>query len=98
MGLPGVIVVVMLITSNIFRKVPYRKKPVNEQVVPYLFEKYLNGSMITFAVGGAFLTAIYYPHLYVLCGIYEAVNRQHHTATGEIDVQKKDQVPFEFSS
>jgi hypothetical protein len=32
----------------------------------------LNASLIAFAVGGAFLSVAYYPHLYVLAGIFTA--------------------------
>lgn len=32
----------------------------------------LNGSLIGFAVAGAFLSALYYPHLYVISGLYVA--------------------------
>lgn len=32
----------------------------------------LNGSLIGYAVGGAFLSALYYPHLYVISGLYVA--------------------------
>jgi probable O-glycosylation ligase (exosortase A-associated) len=33
---------------------------------------HMNASLIGFAVGGAFLSALYYPHLYVISGIYVA--------------------------
>lgn len=32
----------------------------------------LNSSLIGFSVGGAFLSALYYPHLYVICALYIA--------------------------
>ena len=32
----------------------------------------INASLIAFAVGGAFLSVAYYPHLYVLMGIFTA--------------------------
>jgi hypothetical protein len=33
----------------------------------------LNASLVAFAVGGAFLSVAYYPHLYILTGIFTAV-------------------------
>lgn len=40
----------------------------------------LNASLIAFAVGGAFLTAIYYPHLYVLMGLIGSARLIHENA------------------
>ena len=35
----------------------------------------LSASMIAFATGGAFLSAVYYPHVYVLAGLHTAARR-----------------------
>lgn len=35
----------------------------------------LSASLVAFAVGGAFLTAIYYPHMYLLAGLLAAARR-----------------------
>jgi len=37
----------------------------------------LNSSIIGFAVPGAFLSALYYPHIFVIAGLCEAVRRLH---------------------
>lgn len=37
----------------------------------------LNGALIGFAVAGAFLSALYYPHLYMICGLFVAAERMY---------------------
>lgn len=37
----------------------------------------VTGSMVGFAVGGMFLSVLYYPHLYVICGITLAARRTY---------------------
>jgi len=46
----------------------------------------LNASLIAFAIGGAFLSVAYYPHLYVLTGIWTAayfINKHAHIGQPE---------------
>ena len=76
LGIPGILVVLALILPNLVR---------NEKIIRFLARKKdsevhlsdkrlfvcLNSSMIGFAVGGIFLSALYYPHLYVLAGLME---------------------------
>jgi len=77
LGIPGILVCLALILTNIGR---------NEKIIGFLASKKdseahlsdkqlficLNSSMIGFAVGGLFLSALYYPHVYVLAGCMEA--------------------------
>jgi probable O-glycosylation ligase (exosortase A-associated) len=46
----------------------------------------MNSSMIGFAVGSAFLSTLYYPHLYVLAALFESANR---ICTVVYDVEKQ---------
>lgn len=76
LGIPGILVCLWLIVPNIVR---------NERIIrslgsrkdsdAHLLEKRLliclNASMVGFAVGGLFLSALYYPHLYILAGFME---------------------------
>lgn len=43
----------------------------------------LNGSLVALAVGGAFLSVAYYPHLYVLAGIWTAAHFIHKHSLAE---------------
>ena len=77
LGIPGLLVYLGLIVPNLWR---------NEKIIRSLKSRgasdshhsdrrlfvCLNSSMIGFAVGGAFLSATYYPHVFVLAGVMEA--------------------------
>ncbi|MDB4516528.1 O-antigen ligase family protein [Crocinitomicaceae bacterium] len=76
MGFPGLILFLVLIIGN-YRRVNKLYKAASDsmdgQRVSYtrLFLA-LNSSLIGFAVGGAFLSVAYYPHLYILLGLIVA--------------------------
>lgn len=76
LGIPGITFLLMILITNYFRNTAYsqeaRGSP-NASGDDYrvLFIM-LNASLIAFAVGGAFLSVAYYPHLYVLVGIFTA--------------------------
>jgi len=76
-GFPGLIFLVGLVTHNIMRCNKYIKILENigsDSAVRYMMLAItVNSSMIAFAVGGLFLSALYYPHLFVLVGINESV-------------------------
>ena len=44
----------------------------------------LNSSLIAFAVGGAFLSAIYYPHIYVLAGLFGSAEYFYEKSKGHV--------------
>lgn len=52
----------------------------------------LNGSLIGYAAGGAFLSALYYPHLYVISGLYVAAELMYQRDEPQIlaDVSEED--------
>lgn len=76
LGVPGITFLLMMLVTNYFRNSSYSKQArgsPGESADDYrvLFIM-LNASLIAFAVGGAFLSVAYYPHLYVLAGIFTA--------------------------
>ena len=89
LGIPGILVCMALILPNLVR---------NERIIKSLGSKKdsdsrmpdrrlfvcLNASMIGFAVGGLFLSALYYPHLYILAGLME-VGRRVYKRREQID-------------
>jgi len=73
LGFPGLTFLIVIILSNILgneKKMRGLKNHSSSISVTYkrLFVS-LNSSMIAFAVGGAFLSALYYPHIYLLAGL-----------------------------
>lgn len=78
LGIPGIVFFLSLIGTNLRRNQHLFKKVrsgVSEESMRYtrLFLM-LNGSLIGYALAGAFLSAAYYPHLYVLAGIFAAAH------------------------
>ena len=77
LGFPGLAVIICLIVVNLVRNGRIiRSSSVNKASGSSLPDRQLficlNSSLIGFAVGGAFLSAAYYPHLYILAGLMEA--------------------------
>ncbi len=76
LGFPGLIMLVLMLTGNFIgnrnvRKTIIRGEEQDALGIGHIFVA-LNGSIIGYAVGGAFLTAVYYPHLYVILGLVSA--------------------------
>lgn len=78
LGFPGIIFIVGLIISNIVageRLLKHLQMVSKKRSVALVLERNLlialNASMVGFAVGGAFISAAYYPHLYLLAGLLE---------------------------
>lgn len=76
LGVPGITFLLMMLITNYFRNSSYSKEArgspgdsADDYRVLFIM---LNASLIAFAVGGAFLSVAYYPHLYVLAGIFTA--------------------------
>jgi probable O-glycosylation ligase (exosortase A-associated) len=77
LGIPGLLVYLGLIVPNLWRneKIIRSLKPGGASDSHSSDRRLfvcLNSSMIGFAVGGAFLSATYYPHVFVLAGVMEA--------------------------
>jgi probable O-glycosylation ligase (exosortase A-associated) len=76
LGIPGIVFFLALLITNYRRNNKYikmiRKKedPSDEDQVYGKLFLMLNSSLIAFAIGGAFLSVAYYPHIFVLTGLY----------------------------
>lgn len=81
LGIPGMIFLFAIllgslrINHRLLFAVPSFPEPVRETHRRLLV--CMNSSIIAFAVGGAFLSAIYYPHVYVLAGIMTVIGFLH---------------------
>jgi putative inorganic carbon (hco3(-)) transporter len=77
MGFPGLILLVTIIVSNLVQnsRLLSTLKPRADRTREAQLVACLSASLIGFAVGGAFLSAIYYPHLYVIAGLLVAGRR-----------------------
>jgi len=85
LGYPGILFLIAIIVSNLWaneRRIREagRSGQAGNEVYRSLFIT-LNASLIAFAVAGAFLSAIYYPHLYVLAGLMTAAHFIHERDT-----------------
>ena len=76
LGLPGIILLVSFIVSNLRANRELSKELKTRNPTAYESELQLlastSAAVIAFASAGAFLSALYYPHLYVLGGILTA--------------------------
>jgi probable O-glycosylation ligase (exosortase A-associated) len=89
LGFPGLIVLLWLIVSNLSAN--HRAQREVRELPPDVAARLgslivcCSAALMAFAVGGAFLSAAYYPHLYVLSGVLVAARHiartQEHTAT-----------------
>lgn len=76
LGVPGIVCLLLLLIGSYFRNARLAaesQRSPHKDVQDYrsIFVT-LNASLISFAVGGAFLSVAYYPHLYVLIGFFAA--------------------------
>jgi putative inorganic carbon (hco3(-)) transporter len=80
LGFPGIIVLVSFIVTNLLanqRMLHVLGKAPRDQLTTTSTNlvECTSASLIAYAVGGAFLSAAYYPHMYVLCGLHAASRR-----------------------
>jgi probable O-glycosylation ligase (exosortase A-associated) len=73
LGFPGLIVLVYIIISNLLsnEKRIRSLKQINSDISTTYQRLFicLNAALIGFAIGGGFLSALYYPHLYIIAGL-----------------------------
>jgi putative inorganic carbon (hco3(-)) transporter len=78
-GVPGLILLITLFVSNFMankragaelRKIEPEKDTINTRLLASM-----SATLLAFATGGAFLSAIYYPHMYVIAGLMVACRR-----------------------
>jgi probable O-glycosylation ligase (exosortase A-associated) len=82
LGFPGLVAYLGLIFVNLVRNERIiRSSRNNEDPGSFHTEKHLfvclNSSLIGFAVGGAFLSVAYYPHIFILAGVMEVARRMY---------------------
>jgi probable O-glycosylation ligase (exosortase A-associated) len=74
LGFPGLIFVIAFIVSNLLsneKHIKSLKQSHEETLVSFQrLSICLNAALIGFAIGGAFLSALYYPHIYVIAGLF----------------------------
>jgi O-antigen ligase len=79
LGFPGLAVLLVLIGSNLVAnrrvQLEIEEWEGSARITDVRLLVCLSASLIAFAVAGAFLTAIYYPHIYVLSGLLAAARR-----------------------
>ncbi len=89
LGLPGIGVLLYFIFWNLHANRKAAKEAIRRGLSPTSSEVQLLGalsaSVLAFAVAGAFLSAIYYPHMYVLAGMIIAARRLTRLAVGHVD-------------
>lgn len=72
LGIPGISFLLAMLIGNYFINNRLMREARDRQSELAKLFMMLNASLIAFAVGGAFLSVAYYPHLYVLSGIWTA--------------------------
>ena len=77
LGLPGIALVLFFFGSNFAANrrlsVELSRDPTRQRDVALLTAT--TASLLAFAAGAAFLSCLYYPHIYVLCGLMAATRR-----------------------
>ena len=98
LGFPGLLVLLALIFSNLAAN--RRALAELSGLPPEIASRYSNllacssASLLGFAVGGAFLSAAYYPHLYVLTGILVCARQAVRSeVTAHADDKSQQRVP-----
>lgn len=80
LGFPGLILLITIITRNLLANRRLLKQLATDPGAgtERRLLAAMSASMLAFAVGGAFLSAAYYPHLYVILGLNTAARRLVH--------------------
>jgi putative inorganic carbon (HCO3(-)) transporter len=104
LGFPGLIVLLLIIVRNLQANGRLLKQIAGDDTAgtERRLLVALNASMIAFAAGGAFLSAAYYPHMYVIAGLHTAARRIVHersrpAATELAPVRKPIVFPYGIS-
>lgn len=94
LGIPGITFLLAMLIGNFFINNRLMREARDKQSELAKLFMMLNASLVAFAVGGAFLSVAYYPHLYVLSGIWTAAYFIHKRmqaeqhATGSVPVDE----------
>lgn len=99
LGVPGIIFFLSIIISNLCSNEKKIKELARRNTYQAIETRKLliclNGGLIGFAVGGAFLSAVYYPHLYVIAGLFTSA---HFICNRIIDKYKTSTCTNDFQS
>lgn len=84
LGIPGFVFITMFVIGN-YRRMARRVKEIRassggENAAYERTFVYLNASLVGFGVAGAFLSVLYYPHMFVLGGLFLAVDEMYKRA------------------
>ena len=74
LGIPGITFLLAMLIGNFFINNRLMREARDKQSELAKLFMMLNASLVAFAIGGAFLSVAYYPHLYVLAGIWTATS------------------------
>ena len=72
LGIPGITFLLAILIGNYLRNRRLMREAREKHSELSKLFLMLNASLVAFAVGGAFLSVAYYPHLYVLAGLWTA--------------------------
>ncbi|MCK5091627.1 MAG: O-antigen ligase family protein, partial [Gammaproteobacteria bacterium] len=93
LGLPGIIFLLAMLIGNYSRlkRLHQKIRDSNEESASNYGRLFLmlNASLIAYAIGGAFLSAAYYPHLYVIAAMIVAASYIYEMETSNIDDTQK---------
>jgi probable O-glycosylation ligase (exosortase A-associated) len=99
LGLPGILYFLALLIINYRKNNKYlkfirKKEELEEDDIRYkkLFLM-LNASLVAFAIGGAFLSVTYYPHIFVLAGLFASVELMYLSRFNKTDEVSNDEKP-----
>ncbi len=102
LGFPGLFILIAIISANFVANAQLGRQLKTRDPSTTLTERRLlaslSAAMMAYAVGGAFLSAVYFPHLYVIAGLSTAsrwlIRRQSlSAATGEMPTMKQPGAP-----
>ncbi len=93
LGLPGIIFLLGIVFHNVLENNralrQYKNGKAAEDLKRYRLLHALTASWMAFAVGGAFLSASYYPHVYLLAALSECARRMCAESTEDTKIQDK---------
>jgi probable O-glycosylation ligase (exosortase A-associated) len=95
LGLPGIIFFLALLIGNYNRNAKYikfikkNKDSIGDCEVYSRLFLMLNSSLISFAIAGAFLSVTYYPHIFVLAGLFVSAEFMYQDKSNIGDTEDK---------
>ena len=103
LGIPGITFLLWILIHNILANTKmlrtFKRAKTAEDLNRYRLVQALTASWIAFAVGGAFLSAAYYPHIYLLAALSECARRicAHPISADEVQDQPQGSVVHSYA-